>query len=311
MSFSMPYRLRQQERNGFSGFEGRHYSVFSGFSEDLGSAMELQTLVTALAYNYVLRGKVVHEHIPDHPFAESERRQIFFAVAIGLPTFYVRSDTGNRFLLEILERVQGVRHSRRYPGYFRVYTRQYCLALANMLKNDAGDLVDLLGVRRTVDDLSLRLENPEQLSAEGKLLSGILDLAGARSPMDLSAEEFARSAEQYYRTSLRDRHLQEGLDVLTDDLRAMETRRREGDQELRELLAYTVGSVDPCLFLISFRRAVVTASIATVPLVRLILMLLISIRNDAELARPSSDTGVIGDEHTTSICGSRIQQSGY
>jgi hypothetical protein len=41
--------LREYDIVGFTGFEGRYYSAFEGFSEDLGRAVDLQVLVTALA----------------------------------------------------------------------------------------------------------------------------------------------------------------------------------------------------------------------------------------------------------------------
>jgi hypothetical protein len=56
---------------------------------------------------------------------ESERRQAFFGAAIGIPTFYVHRDSGNLFLHRILRRTRGTRPSHRYPGYLRVYNREY------------------------------------------------------------------------------------------------------------------------------------------------------------------------------------------
>jgi len=72
------YRLREYSKMGFSGFEGRHYSLFGNLETDMAIAINLQLLVTALAYKLVLLGKVSHRHIPDDPFVESERTQIFF-----------------------------------------------------------------------------------------------------------------------------------------------------------------------------------------------------------------------------------------
>ena len=53
----------------------------------MADAPILQTLVTALAYKLALQGKITHSHIPDDPSIESERRQIFFGAAIGIPPF--------------------------------------------------------------------------------------------------------------------------------------------------------------------------------------------------------------------------------
>ena len=43
---------------GFSGFEGRHYSLFESIMDDMGEAANLQTLVTALAFKYMLTEEV-------------------------------------------------------------------------------------------------------------------------------------------------------------------------------------------------------------------------------------------------------------
>ena len=85
MPLYMLYRARSFENMGFTGFEGRYYSLFESLGRDMASATNLQTLITALAYKYILTGAVSHADIPDHPFVESERRQVFFAAAAGIP----------------------------------------------------------------------------------------------------------------------------------------------------------------------------------------------------------------------------------
>src|SRR5262249_38305851 len=121
MSVYLPYKLRAYHVMGFSGFEGRHYSAFGSLLDDLGEAASLQALVTALGWKYLLADGVTHRDVPDDPEIESERRQIFFGSAIGIPTFFVRAETRNRFLGRILARTARTRASRRYPGYLRVY----------------------------------------------------------------------------------------------------------------------------------------------------------------------------------------------
>ena len=64
-------------------------------------------------------------------------------MAIGIPTFYVRRNSRNRFLLKILRQTDRVRNSRRYPGYLRVYRQEYCRALLKVLREDAGDLIEM------------------------------------------------------------------------------------------------------------------------------------------------------------------------
>ena len=104
MSLYVLYRLREFDKMGYTGFEGRYYSLFESLSEDLVPAVGLQALITALAFKYQAQGRMTHAHIPDEPFIESERRQIFFGAAIGIPTFFVRSETSNELLRAILAR---------------------------------------------------------------------------------------------------------------------------------------------------------------------------------------------------------------
>jgi hypothetical protein len=224
MAMYLPYRLREHARVGFSGFEGRYYSQFDGFAQDLGQAVNLQLLVTALAFKYMAQGRIDHADIPDDPTLESERRQLFFATAIGVPSVFVHVNTRNRFLRAILERAKGVRASRRHAGYLRVRTREYQRALLRILRSDAADLAEALGLESTLDDLALRLEYPEERSAAGRLTRGILDKAGAASALGLDAREFNLCAESHYREDLRRRQMEEALEVLAEDLRMLDRR---------------------------------------------------------------------------------------
>jgi hypothetical protein len=105
-----------------------------------------------------------------------------------------------------------------------VRTREYQRALLRILRSDAADLVEALGLESTLDDLALRLEYPEERSAAGRLTRGILDKAGAASPLGLDAREFNLCAEAYYREDLRRRQMEEGLQVLVEDLRMLDRR---------------------------------------------------------------------------------------
>lgn len=72
--------------------------------------------------------------IPDTLFIESERRQVFFGAAIGIPNFYVRQDTSNQLLNAILARTKRTRQSRRYQDFLRVRNDDYCRALLQTLR---------------------------------------------------------------------------------------------------------------------------------------------------------------------------------
>lgn len=218
MSLYLPLKLRAFATMGFSGFEGRHYSLFPRFGADLGAATDLQQLITLFAYGQIAAGTVTHAHIPDTPLVESERRQAFFGAAAGVPTFYVRRDTGNRFLAAILERCKGTRRSRRYRGYVRVTQQGYCRALLDLLRGEHA-LLEATGLHTTLDDLATRLDDPRHASAGGQLLAGILDTAGgAKNAYRLKADSFNQAAERYYRTTLRQQHLFEALEMVEENL---------------------------------------------------------------------------------------------
>lgn len=224
MSLYLLYKLREHSVAGFSGFEGRQYSLFESFGEDMARAVDLQNLVTALAMRYVAEGRVGHDGIPDDPIIESERRQAVFGSAAGIPTFFVRSDSGNRFLGRIVARVANVRRSRRYPGYLRVCAGEYRRALVGVLEEDAADLIEMMGLRNAMDDLRRRIAEPELFSAAGKITRAVCDGAGARTPFELGGDEFNRAAERYYREDLRRRHMEEAFGTLVEGLKRADFR---------------------------------------------------------------------------------------
>jgi hypothetical protein len=96
------------------------------------------------------------KNIPDDPFIESERRQIIFGSAIGIPTFFVHRNTGNTFLKRIIEKTQRVRSSRRYTGYNRIYNIEYRRALLDIIRDDAADIIEMLGMREAIRDLEIQ-----------------------------------------------------------------------------------------------------------------------------------------------------------
>jgi hypothetical protein len=222
MPLYLLYRLRSFNQLGFSGFEGRHYSQFENFAGDMGAAVNLQTLVTALAFKWVANGEVTHADLPDTPNIESERRQIFFGAAIGLPTFFVAAKTRNRFLKRLVAEMHRTRPSNRYPGYIRIHQREYGLGLLRLLRREAAELVEGFALEETLDDLERRILSPEEHSAAGRLTRGILEETGARSPLELTGTEFNTAAEAYYRGPLRRCQMQEGLDHLAGDLQGLD-----------------------------------------------------------------------------------------
>jgi hypothetical protein len=218
MSLYLLYKLREYDAMGFSGFEGRYYSLFESFEDDMGRACSLQNFVTALAFKYIVSGELTHHNIPDDPFIESERRQIIFCAALGIPTFYVRSDTKNFFLSRILHRTSKVRNSRRYPGYVRVELSEYRKALTDTLVEDGASLIEMFGIGEIMEDLGDRVKNFEEFSVASRLIRSILNGKPKKSSLNMNSDEFNSATENYYRNELRKRHISEALSMLREDL---------------------------------------------------------------------------------------------
>jgi hypothetical protein len=240
MSFYMPLRLREQHRDGYSGFEARYYSLFPSYGRDMAPAAGLQQFLLALAYRLALQEDVAHEDIPDDPTSESERRQPFFFAAAGVPAFYVRHDSRNQFLATILRNCKKTRGSRRHPGYIRVSINDYRRALLQYVRQNASDLVEAMSMESVLDDLDHRCGD-EKLGAAGRLLAAIAGGSG-EDPMRTEACDFNHRAEEFYREGLRRDHLREAWNHLRQDLAELE---RSDSRELRGCLRHGVRLQDP------------------------------------------------------------------
>ena len=107
----------------------------------------------------IIDQKITHQHIPDSPVVESERRQILFGAAIGIPTFFVQKQTPNVLMQSILKQVEHTRQSRRYPGYIRIHNREYRKALVKMLRRDAAGLIVMMQMKDVLNDLENRIQS--------------------------------------------------------------------------------------------------------------------------------------------------------
>ncbi len=281
MSFYMPLRLREQARDGYSGFEARYYSLFPSYDGDMAPAANLQQFLLALSYRLAMQGDVTHQQIPDDPTFESERRQPFFFSAAGVPAFYVRRDSRNQFLAEILRRCKKTRTSRRHPGYFRVSIRDYRRALLTYIDETAGDLVEAMNMRTTLSDLASRCDD-EQQQASHRLLAGILGDSGT-DPMRLEAREFNRMAEAFYRENLRCQHLREAIAHMREDISELE---RSAVGEVRGALRHGVRIQDPERFLASVEERIVSDQLSLHETSSLLnLMILLSCRDRLRTAQ--------------------------
>ncbi|MCW7753391.1 hypothetical protein OOT00_05250 [Desulfobotulus sp. H1] len=236
MSMYLPYRIRPFHKMGFSGFEGRLYSTFPSIGHDMGKAARLQTLITALGFQYLLSGRYGHADIPDTPFVESERRQVMFAAAIGLPTVYFRSDTPNLFLKDLFPLIQGTRMSRRYPGYLRIPVTSLMTAFHEKIMQDGAALIEAHGAADLMEDLRMRLVHPG-FSASARLQTLIQKETGGKRPEKQPAEVFNRAAETCYRTRLKEAHIREAVRYFAEDLSRLENWALFRDAASKDALA--------------------------------------------------------------------------
>ena len=288
MSVYLLYKQREFAKMGFSGFEGRYYSLFENFGSDMGRAADLQTLITALAYKYMALG-TNHTHIPDTQSVESERRQIFFGAAIGIPTFFVHKNSRNAFLEKILKKTDGIRPSHRYPGYLRVQIHEYRRALIKVIREDAADLIELMNLHDTLNDLEMRINEPALHSAAGRLTSGILNEVNASSPMRVNAREFNVGAERYYRTTLRQNHLNEALDFLIHDFSLLDREQDSLNDAQRKALRVILQGQDAAGFVEAAKKDVLHERADISTLQRLMNLVLFKVQHDELTTTQTSD----------------------
>lgn len=280
MSVYTLYRMRSEAVNGFTGFEGRYYSLFESLNRDLEKAADMQVLLTALAWKYIINEDISHEHIPDSPEIESERRQIIFSSSIGLPSFYVRKKTANVFMLKILSRTKNIQSSTRYQGYLKVQNSEYMKALVEMIKSDSADLVESMNMGDSVKDLELRITDPAEHSASCRITSGILKKAGAGKPLKISADEFNLCAEEYYREDLREKHLNEAFDLLLEELGDYESGKVGLDREVFTALHSLMSTRNGVEFIRSMKDPVIGETLPLLYIVSMIHLLIVLLYND-------------------------------
>ncbi|MBF0518287.1 MAG: hypothetical protein HQK92_01030, partial [Nitrospirae bacterium] len=282
MSTYLFYRMRKFIEIGYSGFEGRYYSLFESILSDLGNSAGLQTLITLYAYYLLANGEVTHGDIPDTPFVESERRQIIFGMAIGIPTFYVRTDTKNLFLRKILAKVKHIRLSSRYSGYLRVLNREYLKGLLRVITEDAAPLIELLNLHGTIADLKLRIESPSEFATSSRITKGILNVSGAAAPFKLSADEFNESAEKYYRGTLRVNHLKEAFSLLKESLVNEPCQSDFISEKYRRCLKPIIGGRALGDFMDSLQESLLNETLTLEEIQKLISIMLLDIHKETE-----------------------------
>jgi hypothetical protein len=280
MSLYQLYKIRDFASRGFTGYEGRFYSLFPSFMNDMSHTASLQNLITALAYKYIATGQISHSHIPDDLFTESERRQIFFGAAIGIPTYYIKKETQNLLMLRIVSEASRTRMSSRYPGYIRIHLEEYLQALVRIIRADGADLIEQMGMEDVMRDLEYRISNLKNNGAAGKITSGILDKAGTKSPMSMKGDRFNAAAEAYYREDLRREQLEESLDLFIEETYKLKEKKDPGTHKLLNLMHSVTEGRPPADFLKSAREDIITDTLPEKNLSRVIQLLISVIMHD-------------------------------
>ena len=270
-------RLRQYHTIGFSGFEARHYSLFEGFHRDMRTAVDLQQLITLLAYRYIFDRTVSHTDIPDSPTVESERRQFFFGAAIGIPTLYVRKQSKNRLMTRILKDCRHTRNSRRYNGYMRIPAIEYQRALIRVLKRDGRDLIEMLNIGGAVEDLTQRINDPERNAVAHRIVHSI---SGDRrhAVVRMNGREFNQAAEDYYRDQLRVDHMREALSTFQEAALELDSWESWRNGHYNKALLCLLGGTNADDFLASASRDALSESLSADVCQKMIYLLLLVIK---------------------------------
>jgi len=253
LAFYMPLRLREFRRMGFSGFEGRYYSLFPTFGRDMALATSLQQMLLMTAYQFALDGSIRAEDIPDDPTSESERRQPFFFAAAGLPAFYVHKRSRNELLKKILRHCGSTRSSWRHADYLRVPISDFREALLAWLTENARETIAQAQAELVMVELRFRLADKTQ-QAHSRLVSGIMEQSGGRDSLKLSSREFNRLAEHDYRETLRRENLREAFEQLREDGQAL---AKSEHPDLGAIVRHSVRVQDPVRFLDSIGERLV------------------------------------------------------
>ena len=245
----------------------------------MAQAATLQMLVTALAYKYIFTGRISHGDIPDHPFVESERRQIFFAAAAGIPTFYVRTDTPNRLLARMVKQTANIRSSRRYAGYTRVKITAFQQTLVDLLRKDAPELIEMNRLDHTLTDLKERIDDNGSHTVSGRLTRRICGEVGAPSPLALSGDEFNAAAESFYRGRLKKEQMGQAVDGWAEQVRHLDGMSAWRNGHYNQALFSVLKGKDAASLITTLRPAILAEDLPVPALRRLIHLMLLTLNH--------------------------------
>lgn len=280
MSLYLLFRTRFKDNAGFSGFEGRYYSTFENFNEDMRYSGLLQALITTLAYKYIVQQKITHSDIPDTIFVESERRQAVFTTAAGVKYFYVKNNTQNRFLKKILSKIEKIKSSTRYRGFYKVEVKDYKKALIKIIERDASDIISESGFSFLIKDLNSRISFPRLNSTMGKLTSDMVSSFKSKSPTKIDPELFNENAETYYRDVLRKKHMKEAFLQVEEDFYKLDLWASFRDESYKKAV-FSITKGEPVSeFLLRRKTSILNNNLSGDELSKLIQLMIILIGQD-------------------------------
>jgi len=120
------------------------------------------------------------------------------------------------------------------------------------VRKSCPELVEHFGLLDILDDLDHRIKYPGNRAVD-RLTGGILKGTGARSPMQLDADEFNLAAEKYYRTSLRLQHVDEAFTILREAIEHVDELQSD-NSFYRNVLQTTIGDANLVSFWLEARE---------------------------------------------------------
>jgi hypothetical protein len=148
----------------------------------------------------------------------------------------------------------------------------------------------MLGMRETIKDLEYRINEPDHFAASGKLTRGILNQVGAKSPMTLPATIFNQATEKYYRTTLRNKHVDESFDILSKDITKLDRAESGISQEMRSLLHSILQEKDLASFLKRVQVEAMQGKAATQTMEKVVYLILVYVYYKKNLYSKSQET---------------------
>jgi hypothetical protein len=146
-----------------------------------------------------------------------------------------------------------------------------------------------MGLHDTLQDLELRFNESASHSAAGRLTSGILAEVNASSPLSVEAREFNLGAERFYRTTLRQRQIEEALGLLAHDCSLLDREQVKLDEKLRKALLVVLQGQDAYRFVEVIKDDVLHERADISTLKRLMNLILVRVHHDETMASHSTE----------------------